>query len=235
MGALRAILAGSMIGITGLGVGGVMAIIPGKSSKRAVALWIAFAAGLMLAISLVELLPDALVLGGLWAALIGFEAGVLSVALFMYFVRTLCLENAMAATGILMGGAIAMHNLPEGMAIGAGFSGPQSISIALMITMLLHGVPEGMAMAIPMKASGLSVRRVLRNTALAGLPMGLGAGLGYWLGASSEPWVGGCMAFAAGAMVAVVMRDMLEQAQAARWKAVWLLGAALGTAMSVVW
>lgn len=229
-----AVFTGGVIGVAGVALGAALSLLPKRTSPSGIVLWIAFASGLMLAVSAVELLPGALALGGLWAMLPGFEAGVLTMALFMQAVRVAGVRSTWALSSILVGGAIAIHGLPEGMAIGAGMSARGAMP-ALMATMLLHGIPEGMAMAAPMKAAGISPRRVLGYTALAGVPVGIGAGLGHWLGSSSQWWIAFCLAYAGGAMTAVVLRDMLEHVRAQKSGLLMAaLGAAAGALMSVI-
>ena len=96
-------------------------------------------------------------------------------------------------TSLLIGLGIALHNLPEGLAIGAGFGSSDRFGLAVAVLMAIQNAPEGMAMACPLCQTSVSPWRTIGWTVLAGLPMGLGAFLGGLLGpsppsCSRSPW-----------------------------------------------
>lgn len=79
-----------------------------------------------------------------------------------------------------------------------------------MITsvIMIHDIPEGIAMAVPMRAGGLSGSKAFIITVLSGAPMGIGALAGALLGGISPKFIGVCLGFAAGAMLYVVVRGI---------------------------
>jgi ZIP family zinc transporter len=105
--------------------------------------------------------------------------------------------------------AMALHSLPEGLAIGAGEH--LGIGLVLGIIFFLHFVPEGLAIAVPMKASGTKTWKVLLLCAAAGLPAVVGAIIAYYVGMISAllPY---SLSFAAGAMLYVALSEMLPTA-----------------------
>lgn len=88
--------------------------------------------------------------------------------------------------GVVIAFAIALHNIPEGMSIGASYNvdlgSVGSAALVLAILIGLHNIPEGMAVAVPLIAGGMSRPRAVILTACSGLPLVLGALLGFWLG-----------------------------------------------------
>ena len=60
--------------------------------------------------------------------------------------------NSLIKTGILVGIGLALHNFPEGLAIGSGFSASPSLGLSLALVIAFHDIPEGISMAVPMKA-----------------------------------------------------------------------------------
>ena len=138
------------------------------------------------------------------------------------------------ATGMLLFLGIAIHNFPEGLAMGAGLEQPEfGLEMALLI--VLHDVPEGLAMSIPLKMAGVPGGRVILLATAAGLPTSIGAVVGVLLGSVSEALLSGVVAFGAGAMLYLTLRELIPEAWAAenRRDAVLALagGAALGAAV----
>ncbi|WP_434522237.1 ZIP family metal transporter [Halorubrum sp. AS12] len=112
---------------------------------------------------------------------------------------------------LLIGGAITLHNAPEGLAIGVAFaSGLEEVALLLAIVIGLQNVPDGFAFAVPMAETGMPNLRVVWYTTLSGVvPQVVASVFGYslvGLGAGLFPVSSG---FAAGAMLAVVFRELI--------------------------
>lgn len=118
--------------------------------------------------------------------------------------------------GIVMASAIALHNVPEGMTIGASYASNQGAigSAALLLAILigLHNIPEGMAVSVPLISGGMGRLKAVIVTALSGVPTILGALLGYWLGDIGELGLALSLGFASGAMLYVVFGEIIPQA-----------------------
>ena len=118
--------------------------------------------------------------------------------------------------GLVMACAIALHNVPEGMTIGASYASNEGVmgSAALILAVLigLHNIPEGMAVSVPLISGGMQKWKAVLLTASSGIPTILGALLGYLLGEIGA--LGLCMSlgFASGAMLYVVFGEILPQA-----------------------
>lgn len=118
--------------------------------------------------------------------------------------------------GVVMASAIALHNLPEGMVIGASYasditsiiSGPGFI-LALLIG--FHNIPEGMAVSVPLISGGMKKWKGILVSALSGLPIVLGAVLGFAVGNISPIWLSISLSFASGAMIYVVFGELLPE------------------------
>lgn len=116
-------------------------------------------------------------------------------------------------SAVLIGGAITLHNAPEGLAIGVAFaSGLEGVGLTLAIVIGLQNVPDGFAFAVPAGDTGLSNARVVLYTTLSGLLPQVGAALlGFALVDLVEALFPIAAGFAAGAMIAVVFREMIPQ------------------------
>jgi ZIP family zinc transporter len=119
--------------------------------------------------------------------------------------------DATLRRALLVGGAITLHNAPEGLAIGVAFaSGLEEVALVLAVVIGLQNVPDGFAFAIPMAETGISNLRVLAYTALSGtVPQVLAATVGFSLVSLSTGLFPAAAGFAAGAMLAVVFREMI--------------------------
>ncbi len=118
--------------------------------------------------------------------------------------------------GIVMACAIALHNIPEGMTIGASYASNNGVmgSAALVLAVLigLHNIPEGMAVSVPLITGGMHKAKAVFVTALSGVPTIIGALLGYLLGEIGALGLALSLGFASGAMLYVVFGEILPQA-----------------------
>ena len=112
---------------------------------------------------------------------------------------------------LLIGGAITLHNAPEGLAIGVAFaSGLEEVALLLAVVIGLQNVPDGFAFAVPMADTGMANRRVLWYTALSGvIPQVVAAVFGFSLVGLAAGLFPVSAGFAAGAMLAVVFRELI--------------------------
>ena len=126
-------------------------------------------------------------------------------------------RSGLFLAGLVMAAAIALHNVPEGMVIGASFaitvdeilSNRGGLVMALVIG--LHNIPEGMAVAVPLISGGMSKWRSVGVTALSGSPTILGALMGFLIGAISPTALVLSLSFASGAMLYVVFGELLPE------------------------
>ena len=117
--------------------------------------------------------------------------------------------------GVVMACAIALHNVPEGMTIGASYASNDGVmgSAALVLAVLigLHNIPEGMAVSVPLISGGMPKWKAVLITACTGIPTILGALLGYLLGEIGPMGLTVSLGFASGAMLYVVFGEILPQ------------------------
>lgn len=119
--------------------------------------------------------------------------------------------------GIVMACAIALHNMPEGMVIGASYAIEKNnifsgSGFLISIVIGLHNIPEGMAVAVPLIAGGMKKTKAILITALSGAPTVIGAVIGYSLGLVSPLMLSLSLSFAGGAMLYVVFGELIPEA-----------------------
>ncbi len=203
-------------GIGGTGFGGGAACLLRRDSGRAVSLMLSFAAGVMTAVVCFDLLADA-AQAGLLRAVLGVLAGyggteALNAAVSRADRRG---RSSLFLAGVVMAAAIAVHNMPEGMVIGASFSGAAgSLRAGLMMAAVigLHNIPEGMAVGVPLISGGMRRCRAVLVCAATGAPTVLGAAVGYFLGTLGPRALSLALSFASGAMLYVVFGELLPEA-----------------------
>jgi ZIP family zinc transporter len=211
---------GLISGITGTGIGGLIAFFVGKNlSNRLLSTILEFSAGLMTSVVCFELVPEAVEIAGLNLTIIGVLSGILMIIVIDDCVKHLnVVKNAegngnLLRAGILVSIGLALHNFPEGFAVGSGFEASMTLGMTLTAIIVIHDIPEGIAMALPMKVGGFSAVKAFTLTVLSGVPMGFGALIGAALGHISSQFTAICLGFAGGAMLFVVFGELIPESK----------------------
>lgn len=215
---LKVSIVGLVSGIIGTGIGGLAAFMITRITNRALGFILEFSAGLMMAVVCFELIPEAFELGGTACTLAGVITGVASVMLIENFIKnsqslSRGSNRGLLQAGILMALAIALHNFPEGFAVGSGFEASASIGLTITAVIIIHDIPEGIAIAVPLRAGGFSRLKSFAYTILSGVPMGFGAFLGAALGGISQDLIAACLGFAGGAMLYIVCAELVPESK----------------------
>ena len=215
---LEVTILGLLAGTLGTGLGGVVALVMARITPVHISTLLGLAAGIMIAVVTFELLPEALENGGMLTGIAGLLIGVFLMALidrvFPHYHMFGDHENsAFLKTGVIMGLGIAMHNLPEGLAIGIGGIHSPATGIALAIVIALHNIPEGMAMAFPLKAGKVKSYKIILSVMAVGIPMGIGAFLGGLAGTISPAFNSVFLGLAAGAMLFITFDELVPQTE----------------------
>lgn len=215
-------------------LGAVIALRLKVLSQVQLALFLGIAAGLMIAVVLTELMPISIHGGGRSSFMIGASIGLMLLFVLRLFISRVVMDKTAAwhqvpllQAGFFIAISIALHDLPEGIAIGAGEAIHTHTGLIIAMAIAMHNIPEGMSIALPLRIAGTSTRTVLWLTILIGLitPIGTLISLGLW--SFSHTFVNLSLAFAAGAMMYVVARDILPEALYANVRHA-LLGTGLG-------
>ncbi len=228
-------LIGLAAGVLGTGSGTLIALFVRNPSRATLSFILGFAGGIMLAIVLTDLLPEAVEAGTFFSAFSGLLFGAIFILLIdrrlphFHFFETADELTRYIRTGTILGLGIAMHNLPEGIAIGASYAASPALGFALAVTIALHNIPEGIAMACPLCAGGMRLRWILIYTAVAGVPMGIGAFIGASLGFISPFVLSLALGFAGGAMLYIIFGELIPEAQNAGKGHAGTFGALFGT------
>ena len=221
-----------MVLLTALGVGGatvigaVLGFIFKKISHKFSDIVLAFAAGVMLCAAITGLILPALEQPCPMPLLVTV-AGVFSGAVFLSILdrvtphlhrlagveqETHPGDNAKLNKILLFVMAIAIHNLPEGIAAGVGFgTGNDSQALTIAAGIALQNIPEGMVIIAPMLAAGISPWRTFICAAATGVIEVLGTLLGYFAVSVSTAILPFALAFAGGTMLYVISDEMIPE------------------------
>ena len=239
---------------TTLGAAGVF-FLKGEMNKTLQRALMGFAAGVMVAASIWSLIIPAMDqsahMGKLAfiPALVGVWGGFLFLLVLDQLVPHMhmnsdCPEGAPCGLGksAMLVLAVALHNLPEGMAVGvviaSWLSGEQSMSfaaaLALSVGIALQNLPEGAIISMPLKSGGMSRRRAFSYGVLSGVVEPLGAILTIALAALVVPVLPYLLAFSAGAMLYVVVEELIPEMSEGEHSNVGTIFFALGFTLMMV-
>ena len=220
--------------LTALGVGGATVIgsalgfVFKKISHRFSDIVLAFAAGVMLAAAVLGLILPSVEYGGKFGLIItvaGIFAGAASLNLIdkltphLHHMLGTDAENHPGSESLnkvlLFVMAIAIHNLPEGIAAGVGFgSGNDAEALLIAGGIALQNIPEGMVIIAPMLAAGVSARKTFLCAMATGLIEVVGTLLGYLAVSVASAILPFALAFAGGTMLYVISDEMIPETHA---------------------
>ena len=206
---LKITLIGLFFGTFGTTIGGIIGVTIKRNSNKFLSFILSFASGLMMSIICFDLIPEALEIGGIYKSLLGIIFGIIAMIFCDYMVQkkfNFKKGNNLLKTGIIVSIGLAIHNFPEGLAIGSSFNASMKLGISLAVAICLHDIPEGISMAVPMKNGGMSKIKVVYYVILSGVTTGVGALFGGLVGGISNDVISICLSFAAGAMLYIVSR-----------------------------
>lgn len=216
---LKTTLIGLFFGTFGTTLGGIIGIIIKRNSNKFLSFILAFASGLMMAIICFDLIPEALGISNIVVSVVGILFGIIAMVCCDILVAKKFNNKKIAKdgtgllkTGLIVSIGLALHNFPEGLAIGSGFGASLKLGFSLAIAICLHDIPEGISMAVPMKNGGMKKGKVIFYVILSGITTGIGAFFGAIVGSISEQIISICLSFAAGAMLYIVSGELIPEA-----------------------
>ena len=237
---LNTTILGLIFGTLGTTLGGILGATMKTKSNKFLSFILEFAAGLMVAIVCFELIPEAMEVSNMFTVIMGIIIGVIimifcdNLVNYKYSKKNIFKMNSLIKTGIIVGIGLAIHNFPEGLAIGSGFSASTKLGLTLAVAIALHDVPEGISMAVPMKNGGMKTYKVILYTFLSGLTTGVGAFFGILIGTISEQLISICLGFAAGAMLYIAAGELIPESHKIYKGRIAYLGNILGFLIGII-
>ena len=223
-------------------------LLRGKMSDLLRKLLLGFASGVMVAASFWSLLQPALEqvgdgIGNTWPVLTGFAAGICFLLLLDTVIPHQHIDDkrpegprSRLPRSIKMILAVALHNIPEGMAVGVVFGGVLSGNtdltlagaLALSIGMAIQNIPEGAIISVPLRNEGKSPGKAFVWGAASGLVEPIAALATMFILKDSSAAMPILLAFAAGAMLYVVVEELIPSSQKGAHSNIGTIGFAIG-------
>lgn len=131
--------------------GGILGVVIKKHSNKFLSFILSFASGLMMSVICFDLIPEALEISKLINVILGIIIGIVAMIFcdllvekkFNSNTRMKSSNNTLLKTGIIVSIGLAIHNFPEGLAIGSGFEASLRLGLSLALAICLHDIPEG--------------------------------------------------------------------------------------------
>ncbi len=200
------------------GLGGLCLLVVPHPGERLLDTLLGATAGIMLAASMFSLLVPALEDGAVWEVVTGFVVGAAALAVLdatLPHVHERIVERRPEPEehhAALMLGALTIHNVPEGLAVGVAFAaGGSELGVPIAVAIGLQNIPEGFAAAAPILRAGGSTALAIGFAAATGLVEPPAAILGFAIAESMAAILPAALAFAAGAMVYVVVDEIVPE------------------------
>jgi len=198
-------------------LGCILVLAFGRPGEKLLAWMLGLAAGIMLTVVIIDLIPSGYAYSNLRIALTGFILG--NILLFLLDIAISSLppiqrmqrfdkRGHFLKMGYLIAIGIALHDLPEGIAIAVGYSAADRLGIIIALAIGLHNIPEGMAATAPLKMGGMSNLSIIILITLVSIVTPLGAYLGILLVSISRSLIGLLLAVAGGAMTYIIKSEL---------------------------
>lgn len=230
-------------------------LMKNKINNKIEKLLLGFASGVMIAASIWSLLIPAIEMSEsqgkiAWVpAAIGFLLGITFLLVLDSVIPHLHLKSdkpegikSKLKKTTMMVFAVTLHNIPEGMAVGVTFAGAltQNAGItmagafALAIGIAIQNFPEGAIISMPLKSEGMSKPKAFLHGTLSGIVEPIGAIITILLTNAVAPMLPYLLAFAAGAMIYVVVEELIPESQAGEHSNIGTIGVAIGFVVMMI-
>lgn len=216
------------------GIGSLAALFTSRTNTRMLSVGLGFSAGVMIYVSFVEFLPLAQEGLGVWQTAAAFLGGMIAIAAIdrlvpfpqnPHEIRRVeeicnqagrgCGSAGLYRTGIVTAGAIALHNMPEGMATFSSALLDPGLGVVIAAAIAIHNIPEGIAVSVPIYYATGSRTQAIGYSLLSGLAEPVGALIAFFI---LSPYMdaalsGAIFAVVAGIMVFVALDELLPAAR----------------------
>ncbi|WP_026700865.1 ZIP family metal transporter [Salibacterium aidingense] len=203
-------------------IGAIPAVILKNTTHQAKDMLLAFSAGMMMAASTFELIPESLTLGGYSAVIFGIFLGMFVLTMLEQNIPHEHIEqnhtrrrmemNMIDRKALLVITAITLHNIPEGLSVGVSYnSGIEGLGFLIALAIGVQNAPEGFIVAFFLVQQGVRKTSAFVIAACTGLMEWIAAFLGFWLTSFASTLVPVGLAFAAGSMIYIVYKELIPE------------------------
>lgn len=201
-------------------LGAVTVAAIGNPSERILASFLGFAGGVMTAVVVFDLIPSALDYGSLLTTTAGFLLGLIIMFLLDVLIgrfpglshtETSEKKTRLLKMGYLIAVGIALHDLPEGIAIAVSYTAEENLGLLIALAIGLHNIPEGMATATPLSMGGMSKKGIFLTCLVISIFTPLGTCLGLLMITVNPHLICLLLALAGGTMAFIVKNELMPE------------------------
>ena len=225
-------IVGLMVGVVGISLGSFIGISIKKTDK-VLSFLMGLSGGFMMFIVSFHLFPEAFYLGGNYPVLLGVIIGIFIIVALEIFIEKLSWILPLKS-GIILGLSIAIHSIPEGLALGSTLVTMSDFSVVLVVALLLHNIPEGIAMSIPLTVNRVRPWKIIFISVLVGIPTGIGSFLGAHIGSMSNSIIPISLAIAGAIMLYIVCNELIPTGKTLHKGRVSSIAAVIGFILGII-
>lgn len=221
----NAALVGLGIGGVGTGLGSLLSYGVRYMRASVVPFILSAMTSIIFGFVLMEIVPESVEIGGLLATAIGMFIGVTLIHQFEKWSHKVVIitsnpqKDLFLRTGVFLSIAVAIHNFPTGIAMGASFLNSPEAGVQLAIAMILHNIPEGLAIGMPLVLGGISFFFIMFAVIFVAVPTSIGTYIGAQLGLVWPSFLGLLLGLAVGTLLYVTAFEIFKSAlHAGGWR-----------------
>lgn len=202
----------------GLIIGALLLYLFRIKSARVMGMLFGATSGIMIAMICFDIIPEALGTGKMNLVFIGIVIGILVGLLMDESLPALQRKigsdgSGFQKIGLILIIGLALHNLPEGFALGTVANSNMDSVQQFALILCIHSIPEGIALAIPFKQGGASIFRVVLMNIILGGAMGIGAIIGYSLSSINPNFISTGLGVASGIILYIVCEELMPESK----------------------
>lgn len=202
----------TILGILSSGLGGFLGGIIKPKNKDILSSMYQITGGIMTGIVCFDMLPESFSMSNVFYGILGVIIGIILVYNLDIEASKFEVKNSnkkYTSTTIVVLLSMALHNILEGLAIGASMMYSTSLGISVLVSMLLHDIPEGAIVGISEYSSKSNIKRKTIDSMIVGMSVGIGVFIGQVFGTLSDTLIAMCLSIAAGAMLYISSCDLI--------------------------
>ncbi len=193
-------------------VGGLLPFLTRIKNESYINILYQFVSGIMLGIVCISMIPESNEASSIIVTIFGIIIGVLIILLLDFLINSFS-SNSKFNKLLLIISSMALHNIVEGIAIGASIEYSFSLGISIFIAMFLHDIPESMIIGVGSLDNKKTFKQILKNSIIVGLFSGIGIFMGVFFGSISDVYTGLSLSISSGAMLYIVTKTVIPDKQ----------------------
>lgn len=199
-----------LLGILSSVVGAVLPYFVKFKSKKKINFLYQLVSGIMVGIVCISMIPESINISGMIVTIAGIIIGTM-IILFVDLAISKINPNNKINRLILIISSMSLHNIVEGIAVGASLEYSFTLGISIFLAMFLHDVPEGIIVGVANLDNNKNLKKVFKNSFIVGVFSGIGIIIGMFFGSISNFYTGLSLSISSGAMLYIVTKTLVQE------------------------